>query len=92
MNVFVYYKLIKSEHPHLQSRIKTMQAALTAQFPALCCDLMKRPETDVSGHETWMEIYHLTDIDLNQFRKILDQLVKDADLPHPRRNEVFVPA
>jgi len=90
MNLFVYYKLIESEHLNLPGKIKMMQAALRAQFPALRCDLMKRPDLDASGHETWMEIYTLADIDMLEFRKILDQLSLDADLPQPRKNEVFL--
>ena len=90
MNLFVYYKLIQSEQSRPQDKIKVMQAELKAQFPALRCDLMKRPEPDAAGHETWMEIYELVDIDMNVFRKVLDQLAENADLPQPRRNEVFV--
>ena len=90
MNLFVYYKLIQSAHPNLSSRVKIMQAALKAQFPALRCDLMKRPDLDVSEHETWMEIYDLGEIDMLEFRKILDQLALNADLPQPRKNEVFL--
>jgi hypothetical protein len=90
MNLFVYYKLIQSEHPNLPSRIKIMQAALNAQFPGLCCNLMKRPEIDVSGHETWMEIYTLINVDMLEFRKMLDQFALNANLPQPRKNEVFL--
>ena len=90
MNLFVYYKLIQSAHPNLPDRIRLMQAELNAQFPGLRCDLMKRPDLDVSGNETWMEIYSLADIDILEFRKTLDQLVNKYDLPLPRKNEVFI--
>ena len=90
MNLFVYYKLIRSEHPSLQIKVQVMQAELRAQFPALRTELMKRPDIDATGHETWMEIYNLADIDINIFRDALDQLALNADLPQPRRNEVFL--
>ncbi len=90
MNLFVYYKLIRSEHPSLQIKVQVMQAELRAQFPTLRTELMKRPDTDATGHETWMEIYDLADIDINVFREALDQLALNANFPQPRRNEVFI--
>lgn len=90
MNLFVYYKLIRSEHPSLQIKVQVMQAELKSQFPSLQTDLLKRPDIDATGHETWMETYNLADIDINVFRDALDQLALNAHLPQPRRNEVFI--
>ncbi len=90
MNLFVYYKLLKTEHPHLQTRIKRMQANLMEQYPDIHCELMKRPDADASGQETWMEIYQLSEGDFSLFRTTLDRLVEQASLPQPRRNEVFI--
>ena len=90
MNLFVYYKLVAAEHPNLHIRIQLMQAELKLQFPALTTDLLKRPDPDESGRETWMEIYHLSDIDMNAFKTALDHLALEAGLPHPRKNEIFI--
>jgi hypothetical protein len=91
MNLFVYYKLILADYPDVRSKIKTLQTALVAKFPGLHCDLMKRPDTDASGNETWMEIYTLGEIDLNAFRDTLDRLAMEQGLSMPRRNEIFTP-
>lgn len=91
MNLFVYYKLIESEHPNLRIKIKILQSELKTLFPSLSYDLMKRPETDDTGRETWMEIYTLQDIDVNAFKTELDSRVIAAQLPTPRRNEIFIP-
>ena len=91
MNLFVYYKLIASEHPNLHIKIQMMQMELKSHFSTLTSDLLKRPDPDESGRETWMEIYNLTDIDINLFRTELDLLAINAELPQPRRNEVFIP-
>ncbi len=90
MKLFVYYKMIASEYPALQIKIQMMQAELRSQFSTLSSDLLKRPDPDESGRETWMEIYHLSDIDINTFRIELDLLARNAQLPQPRRNEVFI--
>jgi len=90
MNLFVYYKLMASEHPNLHIKIQMMQAELKSEFPSLTTDLLKRPEADESGRETWMEIYNLSDIDINIFRTELELLTLNMELPQPRRNEVFI--
>ena len=90
MKLFVYYKLIATELPDLQIRIQAMQAELKSLFPGLSCDLLKRPESDDAGRETWMESYHLPDIDIMRFRNELDRLALKAELPQPRKNELFV--
>lgn len=90
MKLFVYYKLIAAEHPNLQIKIQMMQMELKSQFPAMTGDLLKRPDPDESGRETWMEIYDLSDTDINLFRTELDLLAINAELPQPRRNEVFI--
>lgn len=91
MNLFVYYKFIHADYPGMKIKIKTMQDKLISKFPGLRCDLMKRPDSDESGNETWMEIYSLEEIDLNVFRDTLDRLAIEQDLPKPRRNELFAP-
>ncbi|MDO8693095.1 MAG: DUF4936 family protein [Sheuella sp.] len=91
MNLFVYYKLLESEHPNLRIKIQIMQSELKSIFPTLSYDLMKRPDIDDTGRETWMEIYSLQDIDINAFRNELDARVLTAELPVPRRNEIFIP-
>lgn len=91
MNLFVYYKFIHAHYPDVKSKIKTLQTELIAKFPDLHCELMKRPDSDASGNETWMEIYKLGEVDLNAFIDTLDRLAMEHALPKPRRNEMFTP-
>jgi Domain of unknown function (DUF4936) len=90
MYLFVYYKLDPKQCPALQSQISDMQALLIGQFPGVTCQLLKRPDTDEHGLETWMETYHLSEIDKNEFRQTLDRLTQDERFPGPRRNEIFI--
>lgn len=90
MNLYVYYKLASSEASNQHIKVLLMQAELKAQFPKLSFQLLKRPDTDETGRETWMETYDLSEIDINDFRGVLDQLALAANLPQPRKNEIFI--
>lgn len=91
MNLYVYYKFLVDELPGVSSIVKGVQEQLAKEFPALKYDLLKRPNRDDAGRETWMEIYKINDDALPQFRLRLDQLAHEEGLPQPRLNELFVP-
>ncbi len=90
MYLFVYYKLDPQKYPELKSQILDMQDTLTSQYPGITCQLLKRPEVDDKGRETWMETYHLADINENEFCKNLERITHDERFPQPRRNEFFI--
>ena len=91
MNLFVYYKFLVDQSPDVYSLVKDIQRQLVAEFPKLICDLLKRPNPDESGRETWMEVYTLDDKMLPEFQSRLNQLALELGLPQPRLNELFVP-
>jgi len=91
MTLYVYYKFVVSEHPMVFRIVSEIQAQLTLEFPELDCGLLKRPNADDEGRETWMEIYRGVATDSSCFIERLDQLALKNVLPQPRRNEVFVP-
>jgi hypothetical protein len=90
MKLFVYYKFLPPEHPHVKTRVEQMQAKLQHRFVALDPQLMRRPKPDDQGQVTWMEIYNLSLVDFDEFKTALDIASQAAELPQPRRNEQFV--
>jgi hypothetical protein len=68
-----------------------MQEELTTYFSELNCQLLKRPEKDSEGRETWMEVYSSNDADLKDFKEVLSALVGKYQLPEPRFYESFIP-
>lgn len=90
MYLFVYYKLDPKQYPALQSQVTDMQDMLIGQFPGVTCQLLKRPDTDEQGRETWMETYHLSEADEKKFRLHLERITQDEMFPGPRRNEIFI--
>jgi hypothetical protein len=90
MKFYVYYKFVVSQKPTARADVKKMQEQLAAEFDLRNFELMKRPEKDVEGRETWMEVYACADDSCDAFAKRLQHLSLLADLPQPRRTEIFV--
>ena len=91
MTLYVYFKFIVSDHPMTLKLIRGMQERLSQEYPGLECDLLKRPNLDEEGRETWMEIYRGVMPQSSPFMERLAELALKNDLPQPRRNEVFIP-
>ncbi len=91
MILYVYFKFVVRDEPAVPGAVRAMQGELRREFPQVLSRLMKRPDADAEGRETWMETYELRQVDLARFRERLDQLAVLHHLPQPRRNEVFVP-
>jgi len=91
MILYVYFKFIVQDEPAVPGAVSAMQAVLGREFPQVLARLLKRPEADGEGRETWMETYEMPQADLARFRSRLDELAALYQLPQPRRNEVFVP-
>jgi hypothetical protein len=90
MTLYVYFKFIVSDHPMTLKRIRGMQEQLMQEYSDLECDLLKRPNPDEDGRETWMEIYRGVTSQSSLFMGRLSELALKNDLPQPRRNEVFI--
>jgi len=91
MILYVYFKFVPSDLPDVAQLIGDMHHKLANQFPNLRYRLLKRPEKDDQGRETWMEAYELNNGDESLFKEMLKDLVKQNELPQPRFNEIFIP-
>jgi hypothetical protein len=91
MIVYVYFKFIVSDFPEVVSDLKRIQSQLMTEYTGLTCNLLKRPHPDEEGRETWMEVYDIGETDYSHFSSRLSELVSLGVLPHPRRNETFIP-
>ena len=91
MILYVYFKFVVQDEPAVPGAVRAMQDDLRREFPSVRARLLKRPEADAQGRETWMETYDLPHADLARFRSRLEQLAEFHQLPQPRRTEVFVP-
>ena len=91
MILYVYFKFLVQDDSAVPGAVRAMQADLGREFPQVLSRLMKRPDADGEGRETWMETYEMPQADLARFRSRLDELAALNQLPQPRRNEVFVP-
>lgn len=90
MTLYVYFKLIVAEHPNLFAIIRGMQNQLSIEYPGLKTRLLKRPNADEEGRETWMEVYDINPAVQSQFMGRISELAVAGKLPHPRRNEFFI--
>lgn len=88
--LFVYYKLPVSQHASILARLQRMSRDLVLGIPELQVDLMQRPEISPEGLATWMEVYrHPSGVGTEMMKRI-DEAAIAADMPQPRRTEVFV--
>jgi hypothetical protein len=90
MQLFVYYKFVPQDYPHLHTAIIEMQLNVSNHFPGLKYRLSKRPALDDQGRETWMEQYDFFDeiFDLLML-KLNEEIAKIGSVPQ-RANEVFI--
>lgn len=90
MILFVYFKFVVAQSPWVEGAVRAIQDDIRREFPDAVVRLMKRPEADEEGRETWMETYELPDSAMPALRARLDELVVARQLPQPRRNEIFL--
>jgi Domain of unknown function (DUF4936) len=85
----VYYKVDASKHADDALRVRQYQAALSARWPSLNCELLQRPEA-TAGIETWMETYRHASGLTTEMVDFIAQAATHASLPEPRHTERFV--
>jgi hypothetical protein len=89
MDLYVYYRVKPEAATALQQKVRSMQAALSAQHK-VPADLKRRPE-EKNNEQTWMETYFGVPQD---FAATLDAAVVVAGLAElttgPRHAEIFV--
>jgi hypothetical protein len=93
MFVYVYYKFIPSTVAELKNDVAALQLDITEEFAGVQCQLFKRPTHDKEGRETWMEVYDLTGLNIQDPQPFIDrltQLAQQKSLPQPRANEIFL--
>lgn len=93
MFVYVYYKFIPSTVLGLKNDVAALQSAIISEYAGVQTQLFKRPTHDQEGRETWMEVYnleHLNVQDPQPFINRLTELAKQHSLPQPRANEIFL--
>jgi hypothetical protein len=90
MQLFVYYKFIPQDFPHLHAAIIQLQLNVSSHFPGLKYRLSKRPTLDDQGRETWMEQYDFFDEIFDPLmRQLNEEIAKIGSVPQ-RANEVFI--
>lgn len=90
MHLFVYYKFVPADYLNLLSDINQLQLNISNQFSGLRYKLLKRPNLDDQGRETWMEQYEFSEEIFDQLViKLNEEIAKISPFPH-RTNEVFI--
>jgi hypothetical protein len=90
MQLFVYYKFVPQDFPHLHAAIMQLQLNVSSHFPGLKYRLSKRPTLDDQGRETWMEQYDFFDEIFDPLmHKLSEEIAKLGSVPQ-RANEVFI--
>jgi hypothetical protein len=93
MFVYVYYKFIPSKVLQLKNDVAALQSAIMNEFVGVQTQLFKRPTHDQEGRETWMEVYNLEHLNMQDPQPFIDrltELAKQRSLPQPRANEIFL--
>jgi hypothetical protein len=96
MYVYVYYKFVPSTNKviaQLKNDVAALQLDVLEAFPGVQGQLFKRPKLDQEGRETWMEVYNLEALNIEDPQPFIDYLIQLAQqklLPQPRANEIFV--
>lgn len=90
MKLFVYYKFLPADYDHLSDVIRELQAKVQIQFPSMKSGLLRRPELNEKGEQTWMESYEIDSSDLPVLRQLLGDLARERAIPQTRFYEVFV--
>jgi hypothetical protein len=90
MQLFVYYKFIPQDFPHLHAAIIQLQLNVSTHFPELKYRISKRPNLDDQGRETWMEQYDFFHEMFDPLMlKLNEEIATLGPVPH-RANEVFI--
>ncbi|AWB33600.1 hypothetical protein DBV39_07630 [Orrella marina] len=88
--LFVYYKFIAQAYPSIATQLAELETTVHERFPEVSIRLLRRPEADSSGQQTWMEMYEIQGRDLPGLQSLLSELVDRLGLPPKRAIEVFI--
>lgn len=90
MFLFVYYKFIAQAYPSIAAQLAELEKTVRDRFPEISIRVLRRPEADSAGQQTWMEMYELQNQDLPALQSLLSELVDRLGLPPKRAIEVFI--
>jgi len=89
--LFVYYKLLPSDHDRYQLSISLLQQEISNMDSMVELEVLQRPELGSDGQETWMEVYrHPAGVSAQMTEKI-HELAMACGLPQQRKSELFIP-
>jgi hypothetical protein len=89
--LFVYYKLLPSEHERYLLCVEQLQEQVRALDAALGFEILQRPEIGSDGNETWMEVYRHPDGVSGELTEKIHALALSSGLPAQRKAELFIP-
>lgn len=89
--LFVYYKLLPSEHEKYRLCVEHFQAQVSNLDPSLAFEILQRPEIGSDGNETWMEVYRHPEGVSIQLTEKIHALALSCGLPVQRKSELFIP-
>lgn len=90
MFLFVYYKFVAQAYPRISEQLAELESAVRYRFPGIALRVLRRPDTDAAGQQTWMEMYEIRDQDLQALQTWLVDRVDQLGLPSKRAVEVFI--
>lgn len=90
MYLFVYYKFLPLEYPDLEPNVRRLLDQVQAVMPDVKVQLLRRPDDNENGEQTWMETYACEPARLEGLQTTVAQIANALALPAPRRVEVFV--
>jgi hypothetical protein len=89
--LFVYYKLLPSDHSKYLGAISKLKSEIAKLDPLLDLEVLQRPDVGSDGHETWMEIYRHPQGVSDALMEKIQEIVVLSGLPTMRKSEIFIP-
>ncbi len=89
--LFVYYKLMPSEHEKYRLCIERLQTQVSKFDASLEFTILQRPELGSDGNETWMEVYRHPEGVSAELTEKIHALALASGLPTQRKSELFIP-
>ena len=89
--LFIYYKLLPSLGSETRKSLTQLFDDVLKHHPGISLEVMKRPDLNSEGQETWMEIYRHKDGISEALIHDINTCAQKHGLPMPRKSEFFIP-
>lgn len=91
LTLYVYYKIPANQNALHLLAVEQLQQAMALRYPEIVMQRQKRPGTDTTNQETWMEVYAgIAPMQREHLLADLFSLVEVYGLPRARKNELFI--